>query len=370
MFAVLYNKDLSALFRYRTTYPTTKWSLVRKAYEFDELSVTTKEIDNSSKAMYIGLHNDDGSLKYLAFCGKPSTKDGMSTYKGTDLRQIFKQQLALDLTNIGTSDGYETIDGVSVYLTRLQKIYRYLINACIWSLSYNGFSSQGVQAKVDVSDIGEHAPTWNENYIDRSPGISYVWDVLQAFNMMYDCYIETEVSIDEKIITFKVKRIYEEISFKLSDFNEAKVVNDTSVTNRVNIRVKRDSVEDDQYGSQYGTYYLYNDDTICTGVPDQDKLIYPPRTETVLEETSAKAIAKALEKLMDNRFKGKVEINTDCAMGYILKRIGLNTFGKIYGYNSADDSTYRRLPIMSISEDDSGKVKVSFGRLSQYWYAK
>ena len=324
MFAVLYNKDLSALFRYRTTYPTTKWSLVRKAYEFDELSVTTKEIDNSSKAMYIGLHNDDGSLKYLAFCGKPSTKDGMSTYKGTDLRQIFKQQLALDLTNIGTSDGYETIDGVSVYLTRLQKIYRYLINACIWSLSYNGFSSQGVQAKVDVSDIGEHAPTWNENYIDRSPGISYVWDVLQAFNMMYDCYIETEVSIDEKIITFKVKRIYEEISFKLSDFNEAKVVNDTSVTNRVNIRVKRDSVEDDQYGSQYGTYYLYNDDTICELMNDLKAPYYLERVSCNTPQNvmrTKKAIRKALQNQIDGKGFSLVEVMTACPTNW-----GLNTF--------------------------------------------
>lgn len=370
MFAVLYNKDLAALFRYRTTYPTTKWSLVRKAYEFDELSVTTKEIDNSSSAMYIGLHNDDGSLKYLAFCGKPSTKDGMSTYKGTDLRQIFKQQLAMDLTSIGTSDGYVTVDGESIYQTRLQQVYRYLLNSCLTSMVYNGFDSQGVTAKIDVSDIGEHAPTWHEEYLDRTPGIGYVWDVLQALNMMYDCYIEVEVSIDEKEVTYKVKRIYEEISFKLSDFNEAKVVNDTSVTNRVIIRVKRNDVDDDKYGSRYGTYFLYSDDTICTGVPDTSKLIYPPRTETVLEETATKAVTKAIEKLMDSRFKGKVEINTDCAMGYILRRVGLNTFGKIYGYNSADNSTYRRLPIMSISEDDSGKVKVSFGRLSQFWYAK
>ena len=368
MFAVLYNKDLSALFRYRTTYPTTKWSLVRKAYEFDELSVTTKEIDNSSSAMYIGLHNDDGSLKYLAFCGKPSTKDGMSTYKGTDLRQIFKQQLAMDLTNVGTSDGYVTINGTSVYQTRLQQIYRYLMNLCL-NLYRTGFSSQGLSAVIDVSDIGEHAPTWNEAYVDRSPAIGYVWDVLQAFNMMYDCYIESVISIDDKTITFKVKRIYEEVSFKLSDFNEAKVVNDTSVTNRVQCRVKANS--DDNVGNYIGTLYLYSDDTVDQYDEDcLDLLIYPPRTESVLEETNAKAIAKGYEKLMDNRFKGKVEINTDCSMGYLLRRVGLNTFGKIYGYNSADNSTYRRLPIMSISEDDSGKVKVSFGRLSQYWYAK
>lgn len=51
MFAALYDKNLNALFRSWSTYATTKWSLTRNAYEFDELSVTTKAIDNSSKAV-------------------------------------------------------------------------------------------------------------------------------------------------------------------------------------------------------------------------------------------------------------------------------------------------------------------------------
>lgn len=371
MFAVLYDKSLTALYQNVTTYPTTKWSISRKAYEFDEMSITTREVANSSRAMYIGLHDDDGSLKYLAFCGKPSTKENVSTYKGTDLRQIFKQKLAMDLTNVGTSDGYVTIAGESVYMTRLQQVYYYLMKTLCLDMAYTGFDSFGLTAIVDVSDIGEHAPTWNESYVDRSPAIGNVWDVIQAFNMMYDCYVETEVSIVSKTITFKVKRIYEEISFKLSDFNEQKVINDTSVTNRVICNVKRNNVEDDQVGSTYKTLYLYSDDTVGEySSENADKLIYPPRVETILEEDNSRSLAKGYEKLMNNRFQGKVEINTDCSMGYVLRRIGLNTFGKIYGYNSADNTTYRRLPVMSITEDDSGKIRVSFGRLSQYWYAK
>ena len=378
MFVALYDKNLNALFRSWSTYATTKWSLTRNAYEFDELSVTTKAIDNSSKAVFVGLHNDDGSLKYLANCGKPRTKNGETTIKGTDIRQIFRQKVVINLSNVGTSDGYVTVNGTSVYQTRLQQIYRYLISIPL-NFSYNGFGDD-LTVNIDVSDIGEHAPTWQEIYIDRTPGIGSVWDVIQALNMVYDCYLETVISIQNKVITFKVKRIYNEISFKMSDFDEYKIVNDTSVTNVIELRLKANS--DDNVGNYYDTLYLLANDTVkyqsqLTQVSDDDEnvinsalVIYPPRKETILEATGSQCYAKGYQTLYKNRFQGKAEINTDCAMGYILRRADFNTFGKIFGYNSADSRDYRRLPLMKISEDNTGKVKVTFGRLSDYWYVK
>lgn len=378
MFAALYDKNLNALFRSWSTYATTKWSLTRNAYEFDELSVTTKAIDNSSKAVFIGLHNDDGSLKYLANCGKPKTKNGESTIKGTDIRQIFKQKVAINLSNVGTSDGYVTVNGTSVYQTRLQQIYRYLINIPL-QFPYNGFGSD-LTIDIDVSDIGEYAPTWNEAYIDRTPGIGNVWELIQAFNMVYDCYLETVISIQQKKITFKVRRIYEEISFKMSDFDEYKITNDTSVTNVIDVRNK--TSDDDQIGSHSRYVYLLANDTVkdeslLSSASDDDPnvlnsalVIYPPRMETVLEADYHVGLPKAYQLLYKNRFQGKAEISTDCAMGYVLRRAGFNTFGKIFGYNSADSRDYRRLPLMKISEDNTGKVKVTFGRLSDYWYVK
>ena len=91
MFVALYDKNLVPLFKSVSTYPTTTWSLVRNAYEFDEVTIKTRVMDNSSKAVYVGLHNDDGSLKYLAHSGKPKTKNGETVINGTDIRQIFKQ---------------------------------------------------------------------------------------------------------------------------------------------------------------------------------------------------------------------------------------------------------------------------------------
>ncbi len=376
MFVALYDKNLVALFKSWSTYPTTKWSLVRNAYEFDELSITTKAIDNSAHAVYVGLHNDDGSLKYLAHCGKPKTKNGESTIKGTDIRQIFKQKVVIDLTSVGTSDGYVTVDGTSVYQTRLQQIYRYLLSIPL-NFPYPGFGSD-MTVNIDVTNIGTYPPTWNESFIDRTAGIGNVWDLIQAFNMCYDCYVETEVSIETQTITFKVKRIYEEISFKMSDFNDYRITNDTSITNVIDVRYKSNS--DDEVGYHLDYIYLLANDTVkyasqLSSASDDDEnvlnselMIFPPRMETVLEDTGSAAYAKAYQTLYKNRFQGKAEINTDCAMGYILKRADFNTFGKISGYNSADDRNYRRLPLMKISEDSNGITKVTFGRLSDYWY--
>lgn len=380
MFAALYDKNLKALGPSVTTYATSKWSLVRKAYEFDELSVTTKRMDNSGRAMYIGLHNDDGSLKYLASSGKPTTKDNMTTYVGTDIRQIFKQNVAIDLTDVALEDQEEP------FKSQLMQLYEYLLGIPL-SFPNNGFNDSDVDVEIDTSDLATHQPTWHEEYLKREASIGDLWDVIQAVNMLYDCYVVTEVDITEKKVKFVVKRIYEEISFKLSDFNESKVINNTSVTNRIQIR--QASSKEDKIGSYGITLYLLSNDLVCTqydlnniipGTTKQykDFLIYPPRLETILSpddddvekmsENYDNAVAEGYEKLYSNRFQGKVEINTDCAMGYLLKRLDLNTFAKIYGYNSADDISYRKLPVMQISEESSGKIRVSFGRLDNFWY--
>lgn len=385
MFACLYDKNLRALGTW-STYATNKWNLVRKAYEFDELSITTREMDNSAKAMYIGLHNDDGSLKYLAFSGKPNTKDGMTTYKGTDIRQIYKQQMPIDFSNVGVSDIYDPASG-NISKTRLQQIYEYLL-ALPLNFKHNGFTTSSPTADseyqikfiIDTSDIGEHDPLtedaqgWHEDWINRTAAIGNVWNTIQNFNMMYDCYVEFSVDLNARTVTCKVKRIYELISFKLSDFNESRIINDTSVTNRIVVRLK--SNDEDQVGIEQFTVYLLSDDNIISKTPSASwssdeirRIIQPARVETILVDELSKGIASAYQKLMGNRFKGKVEINTDCEMGYLLRKLDLNTFADVYGYNAADtDETKRRLPIMQISEDNTGKIKVAFGRLEQYWY--
>ena len=383
MFVALYDKNLVPLFKSVSTYPTTTWSLVRNAYEFDEVTIKTRVMDNSSKAVYVGLHNDDGTLKYLAHSGKPKTKNGETVINGTDIRQIFKQRVVIDFSSVGIEDGNFTIGGQTVFLTRLQQIYRYLIGIPL-SFPYPGFGS-GLAINIDVSDIGEHAPTWNEDYIDRTPGIGNVWDMIQAFNMVYDCYLEVVPSLSERSITFKIRRIYELINFKMSDFNEYKVLNDTAVTNVIDVRVKDEETDEDNVGEHRCYVYLLSNDTVhhqselnnaaddnLTGetTKNYELIIAPPRMETVLEKDASSALAKAYQELYGNRFKGKAEINTNCSMGYLLRRAGFNTFGKIYEYNSADGRDYRILPLMKISEDDSGIVKVTFGRLTDYWYIR
>lgn len=346
MFACLYDKNFIALGSW-ATYACSTWSLTRKAYEFDELSITTRAIDNSAQGVYIGLHESDGALKYMAFCGKPTTHEGNTTIKAVDLRQIFKQKVVIDLISVATSGS-----------NKLQQLYQYLLGLPLT------LTSLGMTYTIDVSDVDQNPRIWNEDAILRTAEVGNLWDVIQAVNMIYDCYVLMEVNLAASTIVCKVKVIYKLISFKLSDFGKAKVINDTTVTNRV--------IAINTTNSTKSYWYLLNDDTVLdeptANIDWPELIIYPPRYETVEADNTADAVARALEILYANRFQCKVEIDSDSPMGYLLKQIDLSTFADVYGYNAADESTKKRLPVMHISEGSEGKIGVAFGRLTEYWY--
>lgn len=346
MFVVLYDKKFKALGRW-TTYPCSKWSLTRKAVEFDELTCSTRAMENSKNAVYVGLHNDDGSLNYLALCGKPTTAGGETKIKAVDLRQIFSQKLKIELSRFKQS-----------YNQTVSELFRYL-------MSLPGTLDElGIDYQIDTTDLAEAGLSWKSNSIVTEDGIANVWKVLQGCCSWYNCYIESKVDLTVPSITFKVRVITELVSFKLSDFNQVNVVNDSTVTNRV-ITQKPD-------GSSKSVWALLSDDTVVSlatakaSYPSQ--IIYPARVETVEDNDLIEVIKKGLEILYRNRFQSKVTVDCNCAMGKVLTDLDLNAFADIYGYNAADNSTFKRLPVMSISKGDSGSIKVSFGRLSEFWY--
>ena len=346
MFIVLYDKNFRALGRW-TTYPCSRWSLTRKAVEFDELTCSTRAMENSKNAVYVGLHNDDGSLNYLALCGKPTTAGGETKIKAVDLRQIFSQKLKIELSRFKQS-----------YNQTVSELFRYL-------MSLPGTIDEiGIQYQIDTTDIDEAALTWKENSIVTEDGIANVWTILQGCCSWYNCYVETKVDLTIPSITFKVRVIIDLVSFKLSDFNQVNIVNDTTVTNRV-ITQRTD-------GTSKAVWTLLSDDTVVnldTAKASYPSLIiYPARTETIEDDNDAEAIKKGLEILYRNRFQSKVTVDCNCAMGKVLLNLDLNAFADIYGYNAADNSTFKRLPVMAIAKSDNGSTKVSFGRLSEFWY--
>lgn len=335
MFVTLYNKKFEAIGS-RTTYLCNSWTLIRKAYEFDELTVKTKKIENSAKAVFVGLHEDKGTLKYMGLIGVPTTLAGSTTIKAVDIRQILDQEVSIDLTSI----------------KNVQELYKHLLGIP------KNLDVLGASYRIDASDVADMP--LNEETITRGKEIGNLWDTIQAVNMIYGCFVTVEVDFVDQIIMLKVKRLINVLNLKLEDFGEAKVMNDKTTINRV---VCTD-------GKTSYTFYLLNDDSILEARDVgafQDQIIYPGKIKTIEKEDINEAVSEGLKELYNNRFKEKVEIGCENQLRYIFDKIDLDTYGDIYGYNSADDSTYKRLPVASISEDSNGKKKVTFGRLSPYW---
>ena len=94
-------------------------------------------------------------------------------------------------------------------------------------------------------------------------------------------------------------------------------------------------------------------DTAATGEVGDGKVFVSPVEEVIREYG----------------YKGKVEIQVNSTRGLGLQNATLHDRGLIYGYNSADDTTKKLLPVSSIKEDSSGSLTVCFGRLDDYYYA-
>lgn len=370
-FVCLYDKDFNPLGNW-TQHVASSWTLTRKAYEFDELSVTCRGYENSANACFIGLHEETGDVKYMAFCGIPTTKDHLTTIRGVDCRQIFNQEIVVDLTE-RNEDGSYVIDSVSA-------LYTYLLQTSLAGMDL------GVTYSIDVSDTAYL--TWEESYLVRSSEVRDLYSVIQATNNAYDCYIETEVSVNTETnkyqLTFVVKRITESRNIKLSDYDVVMSLNQ-NLTNRAIAR----TLSGDGSGYYYETrFYLYNDNSVVNDTDsgfrlDLAKCLYPPKIETIEKEAETssaleqadldaeaheEAKAEAQQILLNNRYKDKVTIDLNTKLGSTLEDVDLNYFLYVSEYNPADLDTVKKLPVFSIKEDSKGNRTLVLGRLSDYWF--
>lgn len=343
-FACLYDREFTPLGKW-TQHVASEWTLTRKAYEFDELTVTCRGFENSRKACFIGLHEETGRLKYVAFCGIPTTKGKLTTVKGVDCRQIFNQSILLDFTAKDSSGAYRirSVDG----------LYSYLLQDCLSGLNL------GIDYDVDVKEA--ELVEWQEDLLARNKKVQSLYDVIQAANNAYNLVVLVGATVDSESnkyrLTFTVKRIYNERNIKLSDYDVRMTLNQ----NIVNRTIARSSS-----GSE-ARYYLYNDNTIGTAY-SADKCLYPPRIETIESDDFDEAKAEARQTLLDNRFKDKVTIDLSTKLGSTLRDVDFTYFLNVSEYNPADPDTVKRLPVFSIKEDSKGSKTISLGRLSDYWF--
>jgi len=363
MFAVLFDKNFKALGT-KTTYYCSSWSLTRRNFEMDSLTATTEKIDQSAKAVYIGMFNDVGRLSYLSFSGRPKNKKGLTTITAMDLRRIFIQNCMISYAS------YQTSPTVKAWVTYLLGIPGSLC------------ASYGViDYTIDTSEFDQQTVAWVDGSIPSANAIGDLWEELQAAMMRYnftvvpECNITTDSSTGKTTgsIKFVVKMITKTYSIKLSDFDEARVMNDSTEVNRAIAYNKTTGAEIGEWwlcsspstGKETivplaSAAYLVKSGSLLTRVP--------ARYKTFSDEDPDKAKSEALNELEKNRYKGSVQISLDAPLAKELKNADIWCQAYIYGYNSADDNTQKLLPMMWRSEDQSGQVKACFGRLDDYYY--
>lgn len=360
-FICLYDHQWTALGNW-TQHIAKSWTLKRKAQESDEFSAVCQGFENSKKACFVGLHELTGALKYACFCGIPKTDEkGFTTISGIDCRSVFNQTLRV---KYGSSLPNNNMT--------VEKLFQYLMVGVFveegW-VSYDDNTGtitdlkMGVSYKINLNDLSLLDTPWNEDYICRTDENRNVWEELLKVCACYDLYLMAEVTINsdnnKPQLTFKVHRIYNSRNIKLSDYNVKTKLNQ-NIVNRVNVR----------YGDShtyYTTLYLYNDNTIGTSY-DSSKVLFPPVTDTVDKETLDEALSDAYEILKENRFKDRVTIDLTSKLGSTLEDMDFSYYGELVGYNPADSSSVKRLPISGITTDSSGKKILEFGRLSEYWF--
>lgn len=364
MFIALLDKDFQALGK-RTTYPVSQWSLTRRAYEMDSFTATCAEISKSAKAVYVAFYEDEGRrLKYIALSGTPKNQDGVTKITAMDFRRVFLQKCWIDYAS------YQSAPTVKAWVN-------YLLGRPK-SLSGNYL---GTDYSVDLTDFDTNTPAWQANSIASVSAAGDLWKELQAAMMRYGfaLVVQGNVTTDSTTkkttgsITIKAKVLSGTHSIKLKDFNHARVIDDSTEVNR--------SIARNKAGTNTSEYWILNtyagDETIVarevgvaylTAYPNVYYLRFPARYSVHVDDDYAKACADAQNELEQNRYKGSVELDLNTAIGADLRNANVWSMGKIYGYNSADDSTAKVLPIMWIKESSDGSMSCCFGRLDDYYY--
>lgn len=347
-FICLYDHNWNPLGNW-TQHVAQGWNLKRKAFELDEFTATCQGFENSKKACFVGLHTKTGELKYAAFCGIPTTINGLTEITGVDCRSIFNQQIWIDYTKKNTSGQY--------VIKTVRTLFQYLMEDALEEAGV----TLGIDYSLNLEDLNFLEEDWEEEYITRTAEPRNIWDQLMATCHCYGLVILTsyDVANNHYKLKFTVKRVIYSRPIKLSDY-DVKIKLSQNIVNRVIYGEEESPTDTD-------TLYLNNDNTITESLIE-GRAMFPPVTQMILKETAAEAKAEAYQLLADNRYKDKVTIDLSTKLGSTLKDMDFTYYGVLKGYNPADASSEKTLPVSAISEDSKGKKTIQFGRLADYWF--
>lgn len=383
MYLALFDSNWNALGGV-TTHMCHSWSLTRRAYEMDSMTAVCEQIEHSADAVYCGLFENNGTLRWVGLAGMPKDEGGLTTVNAVDLRNVFRQEVLIDYDwHYGKG---KTIRAVIEHLLDIPKdaVSQYRIPL-------------GIDYTSDASELEQSGIVWSDSYLPAEPEVGNLWEVLQDLCMRLGFCIVAEASIGANgwTVEFVARPLEKTYGVKLSDFSKARVRNDSMGANMIQVvdMVAKQVIERYyvvRFIESGSESVMANGPTLRTLIISNKVTIRKPVISESLEfdydaddtddqtakTESAKADAQA--QLRKNLFKGSVQISLDgdlatdmregTRLGRNVKGIQVYDQGQIYGYNSADDSTVRMLPVMWIREDQTGSKSVCFGRLDDYYY--
>jgi hypothetical protein len=328
----------------------------------DSFTATCAEIENSALAVYVALFDEKGKLKYLALSGRPKNESGLTKITAMDLRRVFLQKCWIQYSS------YQSSPTVKNWVS-------YLLNRPI-AIS-GGYL--GISYSVDLIDFDTNAVSWISGSIASADSAGDLWEELQAAMMRYGFVLSVEGNITTDSgtnkttgsITVKAKVLSGTYSIKLSDFDTARVMDDSTDPNRAIAR-STDGMSQIEYWIFYykdGSEKVIEKNAGLSLMSGNSNIFlhYPACYEIYVEDDFNKACSEAQNEMEKNRYKGSVELQLDTSLANQLRSANLWSQGLIYGYNSADDSSAKLLPMMSITEDDKGSMSCVFGRLDDYF---
>lgn len=424
-FAMLLDKDFKSLSSgLYSQYPVSSFDLVRKAQEFDSMTVSFKKMENSKNGVYVGIYDQFGKLFYLSLCGIPQTSGSLTTVNAVDIRRVLNQEIYFSQTEC--KDSCASTYSVANY-------YKYVLSVPKSKLTS---SYLGTDYDVDISMLVDSFPYVSGGEYDMSlvadgeDKVRNIWTMLQEWNSKLGIVVVAVFTIapDEgkNHITLTAVPINRLMSFSLDDM-ECSLSYSTTKTNMARVfrydmtlygvyhllsnndisetvySADGTTVASDNLGSQYtndDTFGRYNGQNQYLGTYRNAYLSYPCICKDYIQDCESTdsaddqekaltaAVANAKKSLSSNRFSDSVEISIDAALPQKTFSVlftdesgnerefyyPFEVMAKVNGYSNADKGHFKLLPVSKVETkfSSSGKIRksITFGYLSDYAWLK
>lgn len=411
-YAVLYDRLLRPVGEPKAIpRPVSDFTIKQKAVEFDEADIECARVGLTDGAMFVTLNAQDGSIVWLGLVGNPQSSGETTTIYAQDFRRVLDQEVFLDFSKFTDPKSAE-YHSVSALIEFLVRQVREQVPASDSTLP---------DFVLDMSDLDANPPEWRAGAVDVSQnGVGNVWEALQAVCSWYDLVIEVRVerSVTGIAITLVPERITEKVSLNLTAAGSASKADLTSV-NEVTV-----ADHDNTHASSFillSTGDIVSaddlDKTVSDLIPDTAALLpsqYQTQTVDTLIRVPAvhrmflrdedkplatlqgadqdpawpdndEALSSALQELAKARAKIKVTLAVT-GNDYVLRALhgvlwedqttdvagidpnrALRYQAVLYGYYADQPDLPRLLPVQEV-ERTPKRVRISFGRLSDYWF--